>query len=187
MRTGRLNRVVLTVLGLLLTVGGALALARGLGAFGAGSAHEPLLTSTERRYAATHGWFWPAVAALGAVSFLLAVRWLLAQLRTVRVRELSLEPDRSQGGTYLPTAALTAAVVDDVEGYRGVRRARARLVGDPTEPQLELSVELERHAEVGAVRTRIETHAVPRLRQATERPGVPAVLRLRVHNLRRGT
>jgi hypothetical protein len=52
---------------------------------------------------------------------------------------------------------LTEAVAEETEGYRGVSSARARLLGDPADPELVLTVALEETADFAALRQRIET------------------------------
>lgn len=119
-RTGRGNRLGLGVLGAILLVGGAAALAQTQGLFVSGSQHNPLLTNSESRFARENITFWIALAALAAIVTVLCARWLLTQLRRDSVRSLQLEPDRSQGATRLPSGLVTGAVEDEIATYPGV-------------------------------------------------------------------
>lgn len=179
-RTARGNRYGLTFAGLVLLAGGGLALARGFGAFGARDNQRRLLSSTETHYAATHGWFWPVVAAVAGVVALACLRWLIAQTRSERLRGFQLEPDRSAGSTRMPAKALTDAVADEVADYQGVNRASARLTSDPSHPQLQLSVALAPRADPGQVRQRIEAEALAHARQAIDIEELPTLITLRL-------
>lgn len=160
----RLNRVLVALLGLLLLAGGVLALVRSFGGLGARLADDRLLTEAQTRFAERNAWFWLAVAAGAVVVALLALRWLLAQLRSDRIDTMDLEPDPRKGATTLHPSAVTTAVCQEVESYRGVRNARARLLHDERHPDLVLSVELDDRADIAATRTRIETHALAQVR-----------------------
>lgn len=192
--TGRGNRSGLLLIGVVMLIGGGLALARGLGAFahsvpvlGIAPATGPLLSHTEASYVHGAGWFWPVVAVLAAVVFLVCLRWLLSQLRTERVGTLQLEPDRDQGGTRITSEVVTDALEDEVGGYRGVHRVSARLANNPTDPQLHLTVGAERHADLARLRTRIQREAVPHLRGALELDRLPVRLTLRLDTARQAT
>jgi len=178
-RADRTNRSVLTLLGLVLVVAAGLGLAYSYGAFGTDRARRRVLTPSIRDLAQrNHGWFWPLVAVVAVILALLALRWLAAQLGTDRVGELSLERDTRAGATTLQAAAVTSAVTEEVESYRGVRRASARLIGHPANPNLVVTVTADERADLGVLRTRIEQHAVPHTRQATGRDTLPVILRL---------
>ncbi len=181
-RAGLRNRLRLVIVGVLVFAGGGLALARGFGAFGDRRAHSPLLTRTESSYAAHHGWFWPVVAALAIVVALLALRWLMLQLRRDRVHTLSLEADRSHGVTRLPASAAAAALEEEIGDYRGVRSAEAKLTRDPASPELTLIVALDDRADSGQLRRRVEGEALPNFRQALSLDELPTRLRWKVQS-----
>jgi hypothetical protein len=173
------NRARLSLLGLILLVLGGLGLAAGFGAFDSSTAQRSVLTDDIRSYPEQHAWFWWAVAAVLLVIALLALRWLLIQLRTDRVGSLSI--DRSgQGETMLRGGALTHAVEEDVESFRGVRRASASLRGRPDRPTCRIVVDLDGRGNVGDVRDQVESTAVPHLRRALEDQDVPVDVRLRL-------
>ncbi|GAA3933299.1 hypothetical protein GCM10023085_13230 [Actinomadura viridis] len=176
----RINHLALVLFGLLLLAAGGLALARGLGAFGAAARSDPLITEPMRRYAAAQGWFWPAVAAVAVVVALLGLAWLAAQLRSDRLPDLPVEPDERGGTTRVSAGAVTDALEDEIGKYPGVRGVHARLLGRPRSPRLRLKVSYERHADLADLRRRIGDQAVARLRTALDRESLPAVVRLRV-------
>lgn len=178
-RADRGNRTVLTLLGLLFTAAGAVGLALSYGAFGAGRAQRRVLTTSIRDFAHRNAaWLWPVVAVVFMLLALLALRWLAAQLGSDRVGALPLERDTRAGATTLQAGAVTSAVTDEIESYRGVRRASARLIGNPAQPDLVLTVTADERADLGALRNRIEQHAIPHTRQATGRDALPVHLRL---------
>jgi hypothetical protein len=181
-RAGVRNRLRLALVGLLVFAGGALALARGFRVFGDRLADGPLLTRTESSYAAHSAWFWPVVAALAIVVALLALRWLTLQLRRDRVRTLSLEPDRRQGGTRLPASAASAALEDEIGDFGGVRSARAQLTRDPASPELALTVALDDRADHEEIRRRVEDEALPNFRQALSLTELPTRLSWKVQS-----
>jgi len=176
----RLNRAVLTLLAVLLVAAGAYGLARGYGAFGDDRASDPVLTDDVRSFVSRNaGWFWPVAAVVALLVAWLGLRWLVAQLSSTAVSRLDV-PTTGPGHTELLASAAAAAVTSDVEGYPGVRAARARLVADHPVPEVELTVEVAEDADVPAVRRRIEEHALARLRTALEVPDIRAGVHLRL-------
>ncbi|WP_067452833.1 alkaline shock response membrane anchor protein AmaP [Actinomadura macra] len=179
-RPAHLNRTGLILLGLLLAIPGAAALARGLGAFGDGRASSPVLSTRVHDYVNDQSWFWPAVAVASVVLALLGLAWLLAQGRSSRLPALTLEPKGGDGTTHLPAKAVTDALEAEIEEYPGVRSARARLLGTSRNPKLRLNVAYSRRADLSELRQRIADEALRRLCLALEREEVPAVVRLRL-------
>lgn len=180
MRRGpdRLNTTVLTFLGLLLLGAGAYGLTRGYDALGERQATDPVLGDTVRDFVNRNDdWFWPVAAAVSLLVAWLGLRWLVAQVRAPAVSRLPVSSDPERGTTELSAPGAAAALAGDVEEYAGVRAARARVVGDGLEPAVELTVDVHDDADVAAVRTRVEEHALPRFASALE----VAHLRARVH------
>jgi len=177
----RVNRSVLTLIGLLLLVGGGLGLARSYGAFGRHASTRQVISPQEYRWVGHNaGWFWPAVAVVSLLLALYGLRWAIAQIRTDRVGELELESGSTGGSTRLSTSAVGSAVSSEIEGYEGVSRATARFVASASEPSLQVTVGLENGADVGAVRQRIEGEAVAHARQAVGEPALPVRIALQV-------
>lgn len=174
----RLNRVLVALCGLLLLTGGVLALIRSFGGFGARLADDRLLTDAQTRFADRNAWVWIAVAAGAVLLALLALRWLLAQLRSDRSGTMDLEPDPRKGATTLHPSAVTTAVCQEIESYRGVRSARARLLHDDQHPDLVLDVDLDDRADIAATRSRIETDALAHTRTVLGLTELPTKLTL---------
>lgn len=168
------------VAGLVLLVAGGLALARGLGAFGAGFARAPLVPPAVSQYVAGQVWVWPLAAAICVAVALLGLRWLLVQGRSGRLRSLPLESDRSAGGTHMPADAVTDALEEEITGYPGVSRVHASLGGADSQPRLALSVACDDRADLGELRTRIHDQALAHVCSALELDRLPTVLRLRL-------
>jgi len=183
----RLNRGMLLVLGLLLTAGGVVGLLVGFGVFGDAVPGRPVFDNAAARFVGRNGtWLWPLFGLAGLVVTLLALLWLRAQLRTTTVGDLDLEQAGGGGRTELSSSAVTEALVGEVESYRGVRSASARLTGDDRDPDLALVVSLEDRADIAGVRRRVEAEAVSHVRQALDTPELPVRLDLRV-TTRRGS
>jgi hypothetical protein len=182
MHADRTNRVLLLLLALLLIIAGVAAGAASIGAFGTFTRHSSLVANPTGHFIGTQGsWLWPAAAAGAAILVLLALRWLLALLfSTDRAGDLKITSGGSAGRTILAARALTEAVVEEVEGYRGVHSARARLLGDPADPELVVTAALEETADFAALRQRIESGALTHARSAMGNPSLPAQLDLTV-------
>jgi hypothetical protein len=184
MHADRTNRVMLTLLALLLIAAGVVGALAGYGVFGHATQHHALLSNRVGSYFGTHGdWLWPVVAGAAAIIALLALRWLLALLfSTDRAGDLTMTGDRTMGRTTLSSAALTDAVSHEIGSYPGVQSARARLIGDQSSPTLVITASLEETADLPGLRRRIEAHAVRHARQALENPDLPVQLDLTVSN-----
>lgn len=180
-RPATLNRTLLALIGLILLVAGAAGLAFGLGQLG------PVLPGLDPAApllpegATVLPWVpWVAIIAAAVVG-LLCLRWLLAQtLRRPGTGTWSLRGSAPDGSTTLLADAAADAVATDIEGYAGVRKAIATLAGTREAPLLQLEVTTEENAPVGALRDRITSHALPRLRAALDLDDVPTSLLLRV-------
>jgi hypothetical protein len=185
-RTARGNRYGLVLTGLIVAIAGGLALARGFGAFadidffGTAAAHDPLLSATESDYTATHVWVWYVLAVIAVLVALWALRWLIVQMRSDRVRVLRIEPDRGRGSTNMRADALADALADEIDSYRGVDRAEVRVIGDPDRPRLHLVVGAERGSDLTTLRERIRTQALAHARQVLECDELPTLVTLRL-------
>ena len=179
-RTGLGNRIALLVIGLLLLLGGAAGLLRGLAVWPGvlGAPHALIIDKATRHWVSYQPWFWPTVAAVSVLVFLLALRWLAAQGQTQAVRRIALEPDARRGTTYLPARAVTSALENDLSASPHVRHATAALTGTATNPKLALSVTLTAEAEPGEAVGRIG-EAVNRMRDALENDELNATVRIR--------
>lgn len=186
-RTPRGNRIGLGIVGLLALAAGGYLLARSLGAFGAGPAQEPVYTDPVATWIHQHSWIWIALAVVAVLIALLAVRWLLVQLRTERLGRVDIAPARATAGpelpagsSILPASALTTAIGREIEDYPGIRSVRAFLTGAPDQPALHLKVVIDADADVARVRQRIVGGAIANARIALDDPQLPAQLQLAV-------
>ena len=179
-RTGAGNRIALLLIGLALVLGGAAGLLRGLDAFPnlLGAHHALIIDKSTRDWVAAQPWFWPTVAAVAVLVFLLALRWLAAQGQTRVLRRIALEPDPRRGATFLPARAVTGALENDLAASPHIRRATAALTGTSSRPRLALSVTLTAEAEPAEAVGRIG-QAVGRMRSALENEDVNATIRIR--------
>jgi hypothetical protein len=182
MHADRTNRVMLLLLALLLIGAGIAAGAASIGAFGTATRHSPLIANPTGDFIGDQGaWLWPVAAVAALILVVLALRWLLALLfSTDRSGDLSIPSGSSAGRTTLAAGALTEAVVEEIEGYRGVNSARARVIGDPADPELVVAATLEETADFAALRQRIETGALTHARVAVGNPSLPTRLDLTV-------
>ena len=182
MHADRTNRAMLTLLALLLIAAAAAAGAASLGFFGTATEHRSLLhNAVGDFYGRQGGWLWPVTALVALLIMVLALRWLLTLLFTTdRAGDLRIDSGGGEGRTTLASAALTGAVTEEIESYRGVDSAHARLIGDPTAPQLVVTAHVADSADLPALRRRIQTSALAHARAALDRPDLPAQLDLTV-------
>lgn len=170
MRRGpdRLNSTVMTLLALVLLAAGGYGLARGYGALGHARAADPVLGDDVRDFVSVNAnWFWPLAAVTALLTSWLGLRWLLAQISTTTVYSLPVRAD-GPGHTELAASGAARALAGDIEGYAGVRSARARVVSDHPSPEVEITVDVHDDADVPTIRRRIEDHALTRFRSALE-------------------
>ncbi|MGW0389712.1 alkaline shock response membrane anchor protein AmaP [Streptomyces sp. NPDC003042] len=140
---GVVNRSLLAVAGLVLLAAGVSVLAA---SWPLGGRHAPLLKAeTRSRYWHAEGWWWWALLAGLALCVLLALWWLLKQLRSSR--PAALEVDTGDGAfALLRGRALESAVAAEVGALDGVARCRVALRGRRGSPILRVALELEPHA-----------------------------------------
>jgi hypothetical protein len=186
MHADRTNRVMLILLALLLLAAGLDAGAASLGLFGSFTEHSRLMANPTGRFVGAQGaWLWPVAAVAGAIIVLLVLHWLRVLLfSTDRAGDLSIASGDPTARTTLSAAALTEAVAGEIESYRGVDAARARLIGDSARPELVATVTLEESADLIALRQRIETEALTHAREALGDASLPVQLNLTVTSRR---
>lgn len=177
---GRANRVGLAIVGVLLLLAGAAAVARGLDLWPdlLGAAQAPVTDQRTRDFVTERDWFWPVVAAALIVIAVLALWWLLAQARTSRVTDLRLETDVTRGATRMPARAIAGAVEEDLGRSPYLGRTRSTITGSGLDPRLWLATSVEPASDPEAVRARIHA-AVDRCRQALEAPAMRTTVLLR--------
>ena len=186
MHADRTNRILLIVFALLLLAVGLDAGAASIGVYGTDTKNSTLMDNPTGHYFGAHGvWLWPVIAVAALIIGLLALRWLIALLfSTDRSGDLLIKSSTGAGRTTLANRALTDAVVGEIEGYRGVDSAQARLIGDPDDPELVVRAVLEETADLTALRQRIETEALTHARQALGNMSLPTQLDLTITDRR---
>ena len=180
-RPARLNRTLLALFGLMLLAAGAFQLTT---AFGVLPLLRPdaLIIPTQL---VVPGWApWVGVVAAIIVG-LLCLSWLLAQgLRRPKTGTWTLTDNPRPGTTKIAAHTAAAPLVTEIETYPGVHKASARLSGSHTHPAVHLVVATEDRADISGLRERIDTRALPRLRQALDLDTLPANLLLRLDDAR---
>ncbi|WP_043618399.1 hypothetical protein [Nonomuraea candida] len=179
-KTGRGNRWGLGLVGLVLTVLGGSALARGLGAFSQNwaAARTTIVDGNVTGFFARTGpgiWWLVALAAL--IVAVLALRWLFVQGRRQTRRTLRIE-DGPTGVTDVAAGGMAQAVAADVATGPGVLHADANLVGPPGRPEVRLRVAADESVPIGALGRHLAEVALPHVRDALDRDRVPAVARV---------
>jgi hypothetical protein len=186
MHADRTNRIMMLLFAVLLIAVGLDAGAASVGVYGTATAHGHLMANPTGRFIGTNGvWLWPVAAAAALIVALLALRWLIALLfSTDRSGDLLIRSGSGAGRTTLASGALTDAVVEEIEGYRGVNAARARLIGNRDDPELVVTAALEESADFTALRQRIETEALTHARHALGNMALPTQLNLTISTKR---
>ncbi|MFD9410412.1 alkaline shock response membrane anchor protein AmaP [Streptomyces sp. NPDC059989] len=174
---GVVNRILLAVAGLVLLAAGVSVLTA---SWPLGGRHAPLLTEeARRRYWHVEGWWWWALLAGLGLCVLLALWWLLSQLRRSRLQAVVV--DTGDGAfALLRGRALEEAVTAEVGALEGVARCRVALRGRRGSPALRVALELEPHAvpadTLAALAGPVLTHA----RTSAGLADLPTEARLRV-------
>ncbi|MBJ6638131.1 alkaline shock response membrane anchor protein AmaP [Streptomyces sp. DHE7-1] len=182
-RTGRVNRVLLALVGLLLLAAGGSVLAVGLGAPAPrrwihSGPHDVLLGTAERTRWRDAGWWWPGVIAGLAVLVLLALWWLAAILRRRRPAEILVDTGDGEGA-LLRGAALESALAEDAARQPGVADAEVLLAGRRTRPGVRAGLRLEPAMDPGAALSEFTASPLARARESAGLASLPAEVRLR--------
>jgi hypothetical protein len=182
MHADRTNRAALTLFGLLLVVAGAAAMTASLGGFGTAFSQRALFANHVSTYIGQHGtWLWAAAAFVCLLIALVALRWIPALLvSTDRAGDITIASSNGHGTTNLQPAALTGALTSEIKTYHGVGAAKSRIIGDPSDPQIVVTVTARQSADLPALHHRIETEALAHARQALGKPGLAIQLDLDV-------
>lgn len=177
-RANVINRVVLALLALLLLTAGGFGLALSLGVFGERQATYPVLPQEVSTFPDGRPWFWWAVTGLLLLIAVLALLWLLTQLKTDRTTRLDRTTNARDGYTTLHVGALTSAIEDEALGITGVTDVSAN-VQEHRGQHVFLRVELADSADIEQVRTRLEDEVVAHLREGLGDPSFPVTIELR--------
>lgn len=177
------NRVLLGLAGLILLVVGGAVLATGLGASvpswwpydGKG---DVLLSEAGRTRWRDEGWWWPTVIAVLAVLVVLALWWLLAQLRRGRLAEVLVDSGDGEGA-LLRGRALEGALGDEAGALDGVADAKVALTGRRTAPRARIRLLMEPHGAPGTVLRGLSEVALAHARTSAGLEQLPAEVRLK--------
>ncbi|OLF04993.1 hypothetical protein [Actinophytocola xanthii] len=174
-RPARLNRCLLAVVGLTLVAGGGLAVAAGSGMLPV----DPAATLAPGT-ALPPTWTLYAIAAVAVLLAVLCLCWLGAQLaRKPKTHTWRVEDDAEPGHTELATRIAATPFAADVAAYPGIHTAHADLAGHRSSPTLAVVVTTEHGADLADIRHRLDTHGLPRLRNALDLPSLPTTLEFR--------
>jgi hypothetical protein len=144
-RPDRLDRTILSLLGILLLAFAVYGLARGFGAFGDDRASDPFLTEWLRTWVRDHQ---------------------LARIPAARtVSNVQLE-DGEGGATVLAASALCDAIERDLEAGPAIEDARARVLDGPPHLRLDLRVKVPEDAAAADVEHAIERSLLEQLPNA---------------------
>lgn len=177
----RRNRLVVTVVAVLLLAAGGYGLARGWGVVGGDDGAGPVFDDDLRRSMVDNaGWFAGAAVFVALVLAWLGWRWLRLQLAPSNSLHALQLATADGGRTSLEAQAVADAVQRDVEQAPGVALARVRLVGHARSPALEVRAEVASGADPASVRRHVEDYVVPRARAALQHHDLGATVRLRL-------
>ncbi|WP_374773378.1 alkaline shock response membrane anchor protein AmaP [Streptomyces sp. NBC_01310] len=174
---GAVNRTLLALVGAVLLAAGAVLLTA---SWPLNGRHAPLLAEeARRRYWHAEDWWWWAVLSGLGLCVVLALWWLLSQVRRPRLAAVVVD---TGDGAYalLRGRALEEAVAAEAGAVEGVAGCRAALRRRRGAPALRVALELEPHAvpadALAAVAGQILTHA----RTSAGLPELPTEARLKV-------
>ncbi|MFK0019666.1 alkaline shock response membrane anchor protein AmaP [Streptomyces sp. NPDC090798] len=177
-----LNRSLLALAGLVLLGGGLLILFAGLDIYRRHdlippvgwpltTPHDVLLGAADRaRWSSQGWWWWPAVIAALALVAVLALWWLLAQLRQRHPGALPVGGTPPQEGVELRDRALSDAIAAEGGALPGVEHAAVHITGRPAHPRTDITLALTPHSAPGAV---LDTLCEGPLRTARRSTGFP--------------
>jgi hypothetical protein len=184
------NRILLALVGLVLLAGGALLLVGGLNLnrrwhlglphdWTVTDPHHALLDAADRTRWRGDSWWWPVLFAVLAVVAVLALWWLLAQLRRGATDRVTV-PDTADVPVRLRGDTLAAAIEDEAEQIPGVSRARVRVLGRPRRPRARIALLLAPGAAPGPVLRALSDGPLAHARGSTGLAALPADARIRV-------
>ncbi|MFH9471995.1 alkaline shock response membrane anchor protein AmaP [Streptomyces clavifer] len=180
---GTVNRVLLGLAGLILLVVGGAVLATGLGLsvpswWPFDGKDDVLLSRSDRYRWRDEGWWWPTVIAVLAVLVLLALWWLLAQLRRARLTEVLIDSGDGEGA-LLRGRALESALGSEAGNLDGVSEAKVGLTGRRTAPQARIRLLMEPHAAPRQALRGLTDEALAHARTSAGLDELPAEVRLK--------
>ncbi|MFH8770464.1 alkaline shock response membrane anchor protein AmaP [Streptomyces sp. NPDC017958] len=185
------NRSLLALAGLVLLGGGLLILFAGLDIYRRYDLVPPvgwplttpddvLLGSADRARWSSQGWWWPAVIATLTLIALLALWWLLAQLRRRHPGALPVGGTPPQEGIELRDRALSDAIAAEAGALPGVEHTAVLITGRPAHHLTRVALTLTPQASPGAVLDALCEGPLRTARRSTGTPAMPSEVRLQV-------
>ncbi|MEU0131143.1 MULTISPECIES: alkaline shock response membrane anchor protein AmaP [unclassified Streptomyces] len=177
------NRTLIGLTGLVLLVVGGAVLATGLGLsmpswWPYDGTSDVLLSRGDRYRWRDQGWWWPTVIAVLAVLVVLALWWLLAQLRRGRLTEVLVDSGDGEGA-LLRGRALEGVLGGEAAALDGVSDAKVTLTGRRTAPRARLKLLMEPHAAPGTTLRGVSEGALAHARGSAGLDELPAEVRLK--------
>ncbi|MFZ3469436.1 alkaline shock response membrane anchor protein AmaP [Streptomyces sp. 4.24] len=166
------NRVLLALLGAALLAAGVVLLTASRPLAGR---HEPLLTAQERRVLP----WWLLLALLG-VCVLLALWWLLSQLRRARLAAVLVDTGDGAFAVLRGRALEEAVAADVLAAVEGAADCRVALWRRRGAPALRLALELEPHAVPADALAALAGPVLDRARASAGLAALPTEARLHV-------
>ncbi|MEU9355236.1 alkaline shock response membrane anchor protein AmaP [Streptomyces griseoloalbus] len=177
------NRVLIALVGLVLTALGGSVLAIGLGAPAPSwwlhdGRRDVLLDEAERTRWRDDGWWWPVVLAVLAVLVLLCLWWLLAVWRRRRLAEVPVDTGDGESAA-LRGRALENVLAEEANHLDGVERAHVLLTGRRGVPRTRVLLLLEPHVDPGTALDALTTGPLTHTRESAGLTTLPTEVRLR--------
>jgi hypothetical protein len=140
--------------------------------------HQVLVPAADRTRWSDESWWWPVVIAFLVLVWLLALWWLIAQLRSRRLHHILVDTHDGESA-QLRGRALEQALATDAASLPGVDHVTTRLTGRRTRPRARLTLRLAAHADPSDALRRLAQEALPHAGQAAGTERLPAKIRLR--------
>jgi hypothetical protein len=155
------NRLLWTIVGLLLLLIGLAATAVSLGWFGRDPDTVLMPAWLEQRWRSWGGWAFGVAIAVALIVALLGVLLLRAELRrrggaSLSDPVLAPAPGAARGHTRISAAALGQALSEDLQTHPAVRRAGVHLTGKARRPEVTMRLTVTPEADIGAVRGHVD-------------------------------
>ncbi|MDD7969007.1 Asp23/Gls24 family envelope stress response protein [Actinomycetospora lemnae] len=177
-RSAGRDRVLTTLLGLVLVAASVLALLVSYGVFGTFRAQRPIIDPLLVTWIGTHvaATRWIAIG-IGVVLFFVGIAWVVRSLRPEPRPDVSLSELPGER-LVVEHAAVADAVRQDAETIEGVSRARVRLVGTSLKPALRIALTLVEGTDVRDVWADLDGRVLARAREAFAVSALPTAVRL---------
>lgn len=175
-RTDSVDRAVLAVIGVLLTVAGTVAILHSTGALGARRRASPVIAGDTARWYASNGyWFWSTLAVVSLVIMVLAVWWASAQIRLPGISRIELE--RGGAGTVTVASGFLAECIEhDAAAQDDIQRARAKVTTGHSVVHVWLTIWIGPPYDVGRAVAVVTKTVLPNIRALLDGDSPPQVL-----------